>query len=208
MTYGTMQAQIADEIMRDDLGPQIKTAIQTAITRHQSARFSFNETYADFNTVIGADEYKSGSPGYPTDLIYMDAVWCTANGSRLPLIQKNWEQFDAMRGTANGNTGRPTHYATFRGSLFIYPVPDQVYSMRVTYLKKLSTLSLDSDTNAWITDGEEVIRMRAEQILYQTVLNDPDLASLAKEAADTALASLQSSDEANTASGTLLGSNW
>jgi hypothetical protein len=56
--------------------------------------------------------------------------------------------------------------------LRLHPVPDAVYTLRLSGLFKLPALSADDDQNAWTNDAEDLIRYRAKSIFYSQYLRD------------------------------------
>ena len=72
--------------------------------------------------------------------------------------------------SGTNNTGIPVEYAIYNQQFRLYPVPDGEYTLELAYQKKLAALSNDTDTNAWMTDGEVLIRQRAKAIVLRDVI--------------------------------------
>ena len=74
----------------------------------------------------------------------------------------------------------------------MYPIPDATYLMTFSYLYLLPTLVADADTNAWMNDGEELIRQGAKRRLWLDILYNPQNAQICQgledDAADTLFA--------------------
>ena len=51
-------------------------------------------------------------------------------------------------------------------------IPDDAYTLKQAYIKSLSTLSDGGDTNAWMTDGYELILARAGKIISLNKIRD------------------------------------
>lgn len=178
MTYSDMQSRIADELARSDLTSQIQNAILSAILFYQSNRFWFNEDRSIvFTTVSGQEFYTSSDNASIPNLLEIDAITLTSNSNRYDLTARPYEYLEKISVNAS-ITGLPTDYAYYNQQLRLYPVPNGAYSTRISALKRLTTLSLGSDTNAWTTDGEELIRCRAKMDLFSSVVRDPDMAQI------------------------------
>ena len=162
--YATMQARIASELRRNLISDEIKNAIQTAISLAEVDRFYFNEARAFTMTVANKAYY-----GVPDNFQSMESLTITVNQSKYPLDPKTFQYLDAIDiGTAN--TGIPIYYAIYNNQFRLYPVPDGEYRLDLALQKRLSALSADSDTNAWMTDGETMIRQAAKAIVLRDVI--------------------------------------
>lgn len=194
-TYATMQTRIADELVRDDLASQIREAIQTAISTWEGTRFAFNEKRYALATVADQEYYdwssmtvaSSGAAlGTGESLIEIDSARMEYNGSWYPLIGRSQAWMDEMQAPSTSYTGVPTDYTIFGDQLRLAPIPNDAYTITLSGLARLPTLSLDADTNAWMTEGEALIRNQAKSFLCA---NNGDDAGLA--AAERGLATAQ-----------------
>jgi len=59
--------------------------------------------------------------------------------------------------------GEPRVFAYFKENIRLYPIPDAVYTITLSYIYRLTALSADGDSNAWTTDAEELIRSGAKR---------------------------------------------
>lgn len=177
-TYGDLQARIADELIRSDLTSQIKIAILSAITTYQRERFYFNESRSStFSTVAGQEFYTSADLAAIPNLINIDTVLFYQSPSyRYPLDVRTWDELELWSLNPNTVSGFPSDYAYYAQQLRLYPIPSGVYTVRLSGVQRLTPdpLSADSDTNAWMTDGEELIRQRAKGDLLINTIRDPD----------------------------------
>ena len=162
--YGTMQARIASELRRNQLTEQIKSAIQTAISLAEVDRYYFNEARAFANTSAG-----KAYNAVPTNFQNMESLTLTVNQSKYPLEPKTFQYLDEIDIGAS-NTGTPIWYAIYNNQFRLYPVPDAVYQMDLAFQKSLDALVDDADTNAWMTDGETLIRQAAKAIVLRDVI--------------------------------------
>lgn len=186
-TYATMQSRIADELSRTDLTTQIQRAIQTAIKHYERQRFYFNsKTTGAFNTVADQEYYTSSDLADIPNIIEIDSMYYTSNSLRTTILPLPFETIEAAQ--SGSVKGTPSNFAYYAQKIRLYPIPFSVVAVTTAHLYRLTALSADGDTNAWVTDGEELIRQKAKRTLYLDVLRDRDgaesCAILEKEAYD------------------------
>ena len=193
-TYGDMQTRIADELLT---GATITTAqicleIQSAITYYQREHWWFEEAQTTLTTTAGQTTANSFPPA---DWNENESFDLTYAGHPYPLESKSWAWYVAIGGrdTTVGR-GPPGRYVIYQQLMYLYPVPDATYSMLMSYTKKLTTLSAGTDTNAWMTEGEELIRFRARQALRINYASD-DAAKLEAATMSAAQKSFLSAQE-------------
>ena len=189
-TYGDLQTRIADELSRTDLTSQIQLAIQSAIKFYERDRFYFNESNGiTFNTVAGQEEYTSTDNSDIPNLQNIDDVRITiSSGNVYTLKHKTWDYLEDTSMSSNQDRGLPTSFAYYSRKMRLYPIPDNIYAIRITAVKALPVLSATTDANDWMTEGEDLIRSRAKWELYTHVIRDFDMA---KACADSEAISLQ-----------------
>lgn len=186
-TYLEMQTAIADELVNESITTaQIKLAIQRSISSYQNTAFYFNQKEAVFNTVSGQENYSV------TDLVDIPNITrfysfnAKNSGVASPIIAKDYDYIDRLQTSLM--TGFPYFYAYFAQKIRLYPIPNAVYICDIAYSYGLSTLSADSDTNAWVSNAEEMIRQGAKKRLALDILHSDDIAmrcsKLEKEAYD------------------------
>lgn len=186
-TYAVMKARIADELARTDLTSQIALAVQTAIKHYERQRFYFNQkTTGSFSTVANQEYYTSSDLADIPYFIQIDSMVFTLGSTKLPIVPAPFEKIDAAQtGAAKGS---PEYFAYYAQKIRLYPIPSEAWTVTVAYHYRLTALSADSDTNAWVMDAEELIRQKAKRTLYLDVLRDRDgaesCAILEKEAYD------------------------
>lgn len=120
--------------------------------------------------------------------VFGASVTATANGSitirvASPTIYTvqpiSYNQYLEYQGAAV-SPGQPGQYCYHQDRFFLYPVPTQVYSLRLIYVARLTTLSADADTNGWTNFAEPVIRNRAKWDIFANLLYMPKLAASCK----------------------------
>ena len=188
--YQTMYNRIGDEIQDAVvLLPQIKNAIQDAIALYEPNRFYFNQTVGFFSTVANQQYYRAADFADIPLLIEIDALKLTIQGVQSPLDAADFGQMDATQSGAY--VGVPRAYSYYGQELRLFPIPDAVYPLTMHYHHRLTPLVAGTDTNAWMTDGEMLIRQTAKGMLALDVLQEANLAQGAQILADKALARLQ-----------------
>ena len=185
-TFAIMQARIADEIVRDDLAAQIKNAINQAINTWEGARFVFNEKRYLINTVNGTEYYDLVSPtlllssgaavGTGETVLELDSITCTVNNMPYPLTPRTQQWFDRYATLPTQFKGQPDSYGIYNNQIRLFPIPDKAYPLNLSALARLSPnpLTADADTNAWMTEGEPLVRQQAKYILYRDVIRDAE----------------------------------
>lgn len=170
--YVSMQTRILDELLTGAsiTTAQVKLEILSAIRHYERQRFWFNEGTAT-GTTTALQTTANGLP--PADLLEIDKIDVLYNGHPFPLSRWSWERYVdiAGRDTTVGRTV-PGQFIYYANAIYLYPVPDNTYTLTMSYLKQLTALSADSDTNNWTTDGEELIRCRARQAVKLNYTND------------------------------------
>ena len=192
-TYLETQTRIANELNRTNLTAEIKLAILSAIEYYGKRRWWFNET-SDTLVTVSSTAYVA----LPSDFIEMDKLEVT-NTSNRPLNQTTIEEMLEWRSTSS--TGEPSDYCLYQNRIELYPTPDAVYSLPIHYIKSLTVLSADTDTNLWLTDMEELIRMHAKKDLYANKIRDTNSAKDMQALEDSVLLRLESLNQRRVATG-------
>ena len=183
----TLKARIASEIHRPDLTAEIASAISSAILQHRSRRFEFNELPASFNTVAAQESYTSGDTGFPTDIGELDTLRITVSGTHTLLRSLTFPELQALSITTS-LTGAPSGYSWYGQKLYLYPIPDAVYAVLVSYQRRKAAPANDADTTSvWTNEAEALIRHCAKKLLARDVMFDPDLYARSKDAEAEAL---------------------
>jgi len=188
-TYADMYTRIGDEIQDSSLTAQVQRAIQDAIALYEPNRFYFNQTIASFSTVASQEYYGAADFADIPLLIEINSLIGTIGGSKFALQAEDFRQLDRVQ---NGLwLGPPRSFAYYNQQIRLFPIPDQAYPMTMAYHHRLTPLVGAADTNAWMVDGEMLIRQTAKAMLALDVLQEPAIAQGAQILADKALARLQ-----------------
>ena len=190
-TLADMKARIADELVRSDLDSQIALAINEAVAYFQKQRFYFNETRdITFNTVANQYIYTASDESDIPFLYDVDAMFIlisTSNYRMKRIFPDEWELLSRPQ-----IKGQPYRYAYMEQKIYLYPIPTQVYEIRIQGFAKVAGPASDSEANnVWMNDAEPVIRHHAKKILYRDVLFDYEKAQASQAATEEALAILR-----------------
>lgn len=190
-TFLAMQTKIADDLTRDDLNAQIKTAINEAIKTWEGRRLAFNEKLRRIDTVAAQEYYDMIAPTLvQTDgstvatgemVLELDSITAVVGNEPYTLTPRTQQWMD--RNSSSSYSGQPDSYSIYNNQIRLYPVPDSVYTLTLSCLLRLgpSPLSANDDTNAWMTEGESLIRYQAEHSLFRFPLRDAEGMGLAKD---------------------------
>ena len=160
--YATMRTRIADELANDGdiTSAQINYAIQDTIKQYERRPWWFNQKTATFSTVASQEYYSSSDLSDIPDIVQIIAATVT-NTLKGPLKAVDYLTIDDEQ---DGSVeGEPRVFAYFKENIRLYPIPDAVYTITLSYIYRLTALSADGDSNAWTTDAEELIRSGAKR---------------------------------------------
>ena len=188
-TLTVLKARIADEMARSDIPDLIANSISSAIAYYQRKRFYFNELDSvTFSTVDTQAEYTSSDNAYIPYLYDIDAITVTVSSNNYEMDQISPEEWRILYNTTA--TGQPECFAYFNQKLRLYPIPNDVWTVRIQAHVRIAAPATDGEaSNVWMIDAEELIRARAKYDLY-CVLGDNKQASMANAWEQQALISL------------------
>jgi hypothetical protein len=195
-SYLDTQTRIAGELNRSNLTAEIRLAILSAIEYYGKRRWWWNE-YSDTLSTVANQEYVA----LPTDFIDLDSLEITIAGTKRPLYKRDFQ--DIVQWRANSSAGQPTDYALYQNRIELFLVPDATYPITIKYVKSLTVLSADADTNAWLTDAEELIRLHAKKDLYASRIRDTNAAKDMQALEDSCLLRMESLHQRRTSTGKL-----
>lgn len=186
-TLAIMKARIADELARDDLTSQIAYAITDAIDAYSDERFHFNETRGiTFSTVANQEFYDENDAAALGTINKIDYV--TLYLGDQPYQMEALTPAQIEHSSTNGtSTGQPSWYCWYNNQIRLYPVPPDVYTVRIGAAVNAAAPASDAETgNPWMTHAERLIRSRAKMELALHVLKDIDLAQTMGQAVEEA----------------------
>jgi hypothetical protein len=188
-TFSEMVSEIADDLGRTDLTSQIKEAINRAIKHYEKERFYFNETTNTLTTLANQQAYGTAD-GLPSTIKEIDVIKLTLSATNKPELEKRSYHYIQSMDIANLSS-QPTDYAWYQSKLYLYPIPDSVYTLTISHQKSYTALSADSDENDWTTEAEDLIEAHAKWWLYKKKILDKEKADEAVEDEQIALAALR-----------------
>lgn len=192
-TYGDLQSRIADDLNRTDLTSQIQENVRLAILHYKSERFWFNETSTTLTATVG-----QGYVTAPTDILRIDGLYITISDRNIELQPQDLGRVIEYRPTSNG---RPRAFCYYQNRFELDRLSDTAYALPLYYVKELTVLSSDSDSNGWTTDAEDLIVFHAEKMLYANVIKDLEKAQAAAALETAALTQMRSLGRARTTTG-------
>jgi hypothetical protein len=83
--------------------------------------------------------------------------------------------------------GYPEYYAHYNNNIRLYPIPNATYTVKVSYIKELTDVTLSSvatSTNEWVDDCESMIRKRAKGELFENELRNVQEAQMMFQSAE------------------------
>ena len=205
-TFKELQDRIAAELRRSNISAHIKNAINDAIDEAAKTRFYFNEITLPVALADGTEEYTH-------NLVQIDAAYYwingVVNGQREYLEPINDAYMDdAYFGSRR--TGLPEIYSAFGGKTRLYPTPDRTMTLYIKGWGGLTPYPLvnDNDTNAWLTEGERLIRALAKRNVLRDVIRDYGEASALEATAAGIRAELEGETTMRSSSDTLRGTTF
>lgn len=176
-TYGDMQSTIADEMANDGAitTTHIQNAIKRAIRHYERRPWWFNQKVATFSTVAGQEYYGASDLADIPYIVTIDNALITMGGYKYVLNPADYQDLDNEQ--SGSLSALPKAYSVYTNQIRLFPKPDAVYTVTLSYIYKLTELSADADTNVWTNDCEEVIRQSAKKRIALDILQANDLAA-------------------------------
>jgi hypothetical protein len=199
-TLADMLAEMASDMERSD-DAAFRSKIAAAIRHYQPTRFFFNESRSTvFNAAIGADFYDWAAIG--NEFYAIDGVFVTDTGGNVLEVRRcDYRELELIiDSTSSQNT--PTIFASIGGGLRVYPVPNDVYPVRVTgHIKAPAPASDDETGNPWMAEAYDLIMSRAKAELYAHRYEDSASALVMREAESDAFSRLKKASGTKTGTG-------
>lgn len=180
-TFGDMQAEIASEVKRSNLGDEIKRAIQEAIRHYEKNNWWFMQDFQESVTVL-TEWY-----ALPTDFKKEITLSMTYSGVTEPLEFRGQKWFREHYTNGVAESGVPVDW-TYEGAQFrLGPVANGIYPLRLDYYRKFDPLVGVNDTNAWLDEPYDLIKARARAKLWGTYIRNVEEMAVAKAEEQEAL---------------------
>lgn len=183
-----MVNQIMDELDRPDLEGPVRNAVRHAIGFWQRERFAFNDGVLEFVTVPGQAGYGGAFLAGQNVMLAIDsAIAIDGSGTTWKLKPVALASLEALGD--QDQSGQPAYFAKFSEGYRLFPIPDQVYTIRFTGHVRLGAPATDADTNAWVDEAYDLISAYAKRYLAIHRLKDSAL----KQAMDVAVSEASTS---------------
>ena len=112
----------------------------------------------------------SGTQNYALPLDFLYFVRLTFDG--LKLFQVNFNEIDEAEFDETLDTGLPTNYYIFNDQIYLYPIPNQVKTLRLWYYKSPTTLDETTDSLEISSNWDDVV---ATYAAYLASIKDDSL---------------------------------
>lgn len=209
-TRSIVEAEIADDLQRNDLATQITKAVDTAIRAYEEERFFFNE--ADkVSVTLSSSVCFIAQSALPVRFSKLDRVRVVKSATFYDeLCKRDCAWIMAQQDIIT--SGQPYEYCVYSERLQFDNYADINYTLILDGIKSLSGNASDtfsaSSGVAWFNQGRELVRHRAKREIYMHVLKDANLAAMAKLAEQEAFDTLKGKTNARVATGIIRASDF
>lgn len=178
-TFSELVARIQDEIddTTDEYLQQVQKCIFSAIRYCERESFYFNETRdVIFTTEVGRGRYGMNDDINIATAAQIKNVYVESSDIKQLLSRISPNDMEiSMKGMSNG---MPHSYSYFDRYLYLTPVPDSSYNIRLI----LSAIRVDDigqvdELNVWFTEAFDLIKCRSKYELYLHYLKDREAAN-------------------------------
>jgi hypothetical protein len=189
-----LESQIADDLARSDLADEITAAVNWALQYYQDDRFVFNEYKNCSATLSSSLNFLSMAvPPLTCRFQKIDRLRIEADNVYTELYVRDYEWI--MNTQDNLQFGRPCAYCIYADSFQFDIGADQNYTINIDGVINLGSQASASfsanDTSAWFNDAAELIRSAVKRNLYNHIIKDERMASMAVEAEQDAYSMLK-----------------
>lgn len=201
-TFSELVSRIQDEIddTTDEYIEQVQKCIFSAIRYCERDTFYFNQNRdVTFETRAGQGRYGSADVDHIATAVQVSEVYVERGGdkSRLQKILPS----DMENMMMIGDRGKPRLYSYYDRSLYLNPVPDDIYTIRLILTPlRVADIREVTELSVWFTEAFDLIKSRAKFELYTQYLKDDTSAvrELAEFEAQLRLMRYETSKRANT----------
>lgn len=140
-----------------ELTTRIGQAVLDAIVFYRADRFGWNTKRKNF---LISSEYASLTANW----IEVDSLRVERTSERRKLVEKPWTWIEEQETDPANYNSEPVFFGVQDRQLRFWPAPDRTYSVQMAFqydlVAGIQSLS-DSFSTAWLTEGEQLIRMHA-----------------------------------------------
>lgn len=170
--FGTMIRRIRTDLNRGAaFDTRIKEAICDAIVYYKNKRLGFNIKRARAVLTSGNE-----TVSLPTDWLEADFLRLEKDGNRDPLDEVTYDWMEETLRT-DSDQGKPRKFAVQHRELRVYQIPDQTYTLVLSFhfeLKGVSISASDGANNGWTQDAEQLIRKKAQADILFNYMGNPE----------------------------------
>jgi hypothetical protein len=175
-TLAQTVTRICDDLSRpeSEIGAVARREILSAIEFFAPRRFGFNERVltATLSATNGyAFTQLVANDPEVADILAIDQVKTFFNNRSSTVARVNWLRVNALDQSNVSTGGPPDAWDAYNRHLLIYPRLNTSMSVQLAVHVKFVELQ-DADENAWLTEGEELIRSRACKQICARKLDD------------------------------------
>lgn len=153
-----------------DVTATVRTAISTAILKHQRKVWWFRQQRKNTNTIADQEYY-----ALPDDFGKLDDLTITDGSIESSMHVHGLTMSNA--GASPDNTGLPSRFTMYDNQLRLSPIPDDAYTLTMYYLTKYADEQITASASlSWTNDAEALIRLESEVNLCLTELQDAERA--------------------------------
>ena len=157
---GTLVGRIREDLNRGtEFDPRIKQAIVDAIVYYKPNRLGFNSKRSRALITSGMETI-----ALPLDWVEADYMRLEDNGQRIPFTEVGYEELEDKREN-DTDRGMPEWYAIQHRQMRLYSIPDRSYTLVFSFQYELQNVSISAsygETNAWLTETDQLIYYRAK----------------------------------------------
>ena len=174
MTRDEMTAEIHRQLgFRSDQSANILLQIPVAIRRLENAPTKPWFLLSEYTTSVTVIE--EGRLALPDDFIEEHdedglSIYSDDDEEWIPLVKND---LDTLQGLYGSTSGFPTGYALTGNYFRFFPIPDEIYTLRMLYFKRDDELVDGTDTNGFLTHVPELLMGRVGLRIAQA-LRDKD----------------------------------
>lgn len=193
-TYVDLRNRIIDEMTNDGAltTTQVNYAIADAIKKYERRPFWFNQAISTFSTVSNQEYYTSVDLADISTMVQIVSMTVTNSSVKGPVRAVSYQDIDDLQ---DGSViSIPRMFAYFTESIRLYPIPDAVYTVTISFIERFAALSADADTNAWTNEAEDLIRAAAKRFVAINYFHADDIAARVGVLEAEALGSLMAED--------------
>lgn len=151
----------------------VQTSVLDAIRFFENRRFVFNEFKDTLKTGAASATYVTLSVAGISRILLLDSIKAIIGQRDYPLKHTTWHEIESI--DSGQWFGYPEYWAIHSNEIRLYPPPNDSYVYRLSGLQRLSDISAGASaqaTNAWMTEGEPLIRLRAKATLFRDHLRN------------------------------------